>query len=297
MQTPVSKRPRDEKSAFSIPPKAFVSRLKGETVPSGEARSILQDQTSNIKQCNAVLTDLSQKTNCWICGEALDFSKKGYPYQPQCDHILPITQANIFLDVYRARNADVITNEMKLEYGWAHAVCNSIKSNQTFLDTSNPDNLKINENKVLLFLQKVSTKIPININDRKIAVINKLLPIVNYINTRGSRLSLLATLASYKDDRPKIGGNIQMQSLFQKALDTAKQQGSTMFVETLKNNEPLIESQVVNALTTMDAPSRDAIINHLTTLANNVRAKFSPSRMTAGRRLKRTIKHKTRRRH
>jgi hypothetical protein len=70
-----------------------------------------------------------------------------------------------------------------------------------------------------------------------------------------------------------------------------------MFVETLKNNEPLIETQVINALTSMDPTSRAAIIDHLTTLASNVRAKFSPARMTAGRRLKRTIKHKTRRRH
>ena len=288
MQTP-PRPPKRDRSIFSEGPKQYASELAQMSVPSKVARRKLEQGTSNPEQCEGVG---AQKSECWICGNGLDFSIKTYPLQPECDHILPITQTDLFLDLYRKSDPTHITDSMRMAYGWTHAVCNRIKNNQTFLNTFDPNNLKIDDSKLQSFLLNLKPSFPsLNIEQRRIAMRKKLEPVIAYINSRGTGLSMLATVAS------KIGGNIQMQSLFQKALDTAKQQGSTMFVETLKNNEPLIETQVVNALSGMDAPSRDAIIDHLTTLANNVRAKFSPVRMTAGRRLKRTIKHKTRRRH
>jgi hypothetical protein len=291
MQTP-PRPPKRDRSIFSEGPKQYVSEYTAMSVPSKMARKELEQNTSNTEQCNAVLTNPADKSNCWICGEALDFSKKVFPFQPQCDHVLPITQADLFLDLYNKSQPERITDAMRMEYAWAHSICNNKKSNQTFLDKTDPNNLKIDKVKIRSVLNEILKTFPtMNIQTRIAAIETKMQPIIAFINQRGAFLSMLATVASKK------GGNIQMQSLFQKALDTAKQQGSTMFVETLKNNEPLIESQVVNALTSMDPTSRAAIIDHLTTLASNVRAKFSPARMTAGRRLKRTIKHKTRRRH
>jgi hypothetical protein len=115
--------------------------------------------STNITQCNNVIG--THKGNCWICETPIR-NVKGLA--PECEHILPVAQAVIFLSLYSAKreygrpknnnyakmakdpefehyvkefpplkiNAknDKAGYDMlyHLEYGWAHQICNQEKS-------------------------------------------------------------------------------------------------------------------------------------------------------------------------
>jgi len=108
----------------------FLGKMSGK-----EARDILEalDPTS---QCNAIV---KRKTHCWICGLTLEGKGKD---TAQCEHILPITDALLHLNLYQHRSSIEDLNQyhvdiLKLEYLWAHACCNLTKNNIKYIKVDN----------------------------------------------------------------------------------------------------------------------------------------------------------------
>ncbi len=117
---------------------------------------------------------LTTKPPCWICGYEVDITLKlgqaQLPewYHPECEHVFPIAQAICFTGLYegplarrmrdtenlnetssssssaagapaRANDPFGITkndyiNALKVEYSWAHRICNQVKSDSHFIE-------------------------------------------------------------------------------------------------------------------------------------------------------------------
>jgi hypothetical protein len=96
---------------------------------------------------------LKQSDLCYICGLPLIINgKQNGPLE--CEHILPVAQACLFLDLYRSDYKEImksgdtnltslqrqIKQNLAVEYNWAHQCCNQIKSSISFVkfdDTRN----------------------------------------------------------------------------------------------------------------------------------------------------------------
>jgi hypothetical protein len=84
-------------------------------------------------QCNAIIGPIIydtkkgkslhkfEATKCWICGLTLI---KDEGAKPECEHILPIAEAAMFLELYQKKE---ITKLMGEEYQWSHRICNREK--------------------------------------------------------------------------------------------------------------------------------------------------------------------------
>jgi len=83
---------------------------------------------------------------CYICGLPLIINgKQNGPLE--CEHILPVAQACLFLDLYRSEYKEImksgnanltslqqqIKQNLAVEYNWAHQCCNQIKSSISFV--------------------------------------------------------------------------------------------------------------------------------------------------------------------
>jgi hypothetical protein len=95
-------------------------------------------------QCNNTVGQLGEDTDCWICGFPIEVNAgAGRGLAPECEHVLPVVQARFFLTLY---NTDMKEDSLqgkakevlKLEYAWAHTICNQEKGNVSFIQ-SNPD--------------------------------------------------------------------------------------------------------------------------------------------------------------
>jgi hypothetical protein len=97
-------------------------------------------------QCNnTIFPFVAGTTPCWICGMVIPFATAdlhcGHEngLAGECEHILPIAQAAMFLQLYDAKNkADL--DIYKLEYAWSHKLCNRTKNDDVYfrpeLDTT-----------------------------------------------------------------------------------------------------------------------------------------------------------------
>lgn len=88
-------------------------------------------------QCQATLGPVVPgETPCWICGmpifwlkpDLVDGDKNGH--SPECEHILPIAQAALFLQLYDKSN--VASDLYHLEYAWSHKTCNQTKNDDVY---------------------------------------------------------------------------------------------------------------------------------------------------------------------
>jgi hypothetical protein len=124
----------------------FLKFLYGETVVNewiyyyGRTRKVLE-KTKSKDQCIKTIGEYDPKSPCWLCGLALDINPNDARFKPQCEHILPVLQAILFLRLYSFPYDSTLSQEEKenkkriyeIEYAWAHAVCNHIKSALVFL--------------------------------------------------------------------------------------------------------------------------------------------------------------------
>jgi hypothetical protein len=110
---------------------------------------------------------LPQIDNCWICGFSLKVTKT----TPECEHILPIAQACIFLKLYSSKLRDsliqgntpynkYIINVLRHEYDYAHPYCNQIKSDLSFIryDPTQGRNI-VDRNKIINYLNSLTTSV------------------------------------------------------------------------------------------------------------------------------------------
>lgn len=139
----------------------------------------LWEFSSPTDQCNNVIKPAGQgkdNQNCWLCGGAFDFATKNPNLQPSCDHVLPIAQASMFLELFKNPRVmkrflskplikpptevpvltdsevdkkveafkDKLTNGtppglMTLEYAWSHRGCNVSKTDIVFIKLNSAD--------------------------------------------------------------------------------------------------------------------------------------------------------------
>ncbi len=106
----------------------------------------LLEPVDPVSQCGNVVGTPEKTDLCYLCGQKIlaknDFGRKTvHPLYPECEHILPVTSARWYLDLYmrKSQMEDPFFKKMlELEYAWAHRVCNQTKSNDLFL-TEMPD--------------------------------------------------------------------------------------------------------------------------------------------------------------
>ena len=104
------------------------------------------ERASVAQQCDNTIGPFIKGTKCYICG---------FPIKqlPECEHILSVFKASMFLHLYRndfkigqdgvvndstgkpldKRTVDRIMFELLLEYKWAHRCCNQVKSDIDFV--------------------------------------------------------------------------------------------------------------------------------------------------------------------
>jgi len=105
----------------------------------GDSRDIFEIADPE-DQCQGAIGDITYgETPCWICGMPIYFSKEDLPgkdangHSPECEHVLPIAQAALFLQLYDKSNTDAA--QFALEYDWAHKTCNQTKNNDVYFKT------------------------------------------------------------------------------------------------------------------------------------------------------------------
>ncbi len=102
------------------------------------------------EQCMHVLSGKEEQpgvAECYLCGQPTlpkgRFGKNfAHPLFPECEHILPVTTARWYLDLYMHKRQLENPKDLailKLEYAWAHRICNQTKSNELVIKLTNPD--------------------------------------------------------------------------------------------------------------------------------------------------------------
>jgi hypothetical protein len=97
-------------------------------------RKNLWERLSAVNQCRFI-DPPTPSTRCWLCG----FGQADFPLKDikgkadwQCEHILPLCAALLFFDVPQSINDTLVGYNYALNYGWAHAECNRLKSSYSF---------------------------------------------------------------------------------------------------------------------------------------------------------------------
>ena len=99
-------------------------------------------------QCNAVIGNKVLTNPCWLCSIRLELATANH----QCEHKLPLLPALLVTGLYDRRlHAYLVqTNRaadymalLGLEYGWSHARCNQLKSDDSFLTPRIDDRTKV----------------------------------------------------------------------------------------------------------------------------------------------------------
>lgn len=209
------------------------------------------ESTSAVSQCKNVIknfTDIDERTGnphaCWICG--LDIIPGDESFKPECEHIFPIAQAVIFIGLYREEDVEFLrsrttenikdvkqkfVNRLKPEYGWAHRLCNQVKSDTHFVelasvgDGSGTSRWTVSKDKITKFLQDILNEnqygnrrkrlqeyirsagksIPTWLQERTTEIFNRCNEVLATIPPVNENLALLASVASLKYDIERSG--------------------------------------------------------------------------------------------
>jgi hypothetical protein len=136
----------------------------------------LYEHTSCDAQCNNVIGAVGKQkgpfgnvivSSCWICGIPIVYKTDATrSIEPgQCEHVLPIIQAVMFIGLYTGDKKSVVGPEnenyrkhLQLEYEWAHEKCNLIKNDDVYLDieiVGGQEKYTVNQGKIRALLEKV----------------------------------------------------------------------------------------------------------------------------------------------
>lgn len=186
-------------SACNIAPSSAAKVLFGSKADSIRARTIWE-KVKTKDQCTAVLKDEAKV--CWLCGNPVDPTLPNTdPLSIQCEHVLPVMQAVIFLQLYSREHQDNITEAIKLEYAWSHAVCNRIKTNSVFILETDDGNYSVNTPEIQRVLTEIQKNTPVA-NNQSVNVVSKIQLIVDYLNREpgSANLKLLAGVIDCLED-------------------------------------------------------------------------------------------------
>lgn len=174
---------------------------------------------NNTRQCViAGIPSPEEQQTCWLCGLTM-FNPDGNKNDViECEHILPVIQAVLFLELGLSRPPEVTDDEaLKLEYAWAHATCNHPKNNTVFIkEVINPttksiigwesDNADIEKTLNAIYV-KLKPHFPKELANKKAwldsrvkSIRERVQPIVEYLNRPGhAPLTMLLAVAKLGD--------------------------------------------------------------------------------------------------
>jgi hypothetical protein len=145
-----------------------------------EARKILEGGKTRY-QCRGVIPE---KRGCWLCGYLFSPRDESY-FLPQCEHVLPIAQGIIFLQLYtRKYGKDKESDAVRLEYEYAHAICNQLKGDTVLMRETpagefEPDGVKIDA-----LLGAISSRIGRPISKAQVSnVFARMKSVTDYVNS------------------------------------------------------------------------------------------------------------------
>jgi hypothetical protein len=128
----VVKKPTDDPKLRPFFEKSGPTTQCGNTIPPVRNPDNAQGNPANM-------------TPCWICGFGIPTFIEEHPLRPECEHIFPIAQALCFTGLYEfaymdelAKSKGVTVSQayvegVKVEYDWAHRICNQIKNDTHFI--------------------------------------------------------------------------------------------------------------------------------------------------------------------
>jgi len=132
--------------------KEIINNLKNKGIPVRNIWEISSPTT----QCNNIIGKVQNGEKCWICGLSIQEDKAHKGLNPECEHILPIAQAVIFLSLYRTGSPEENKVLQNLEYAWAHSVCNQEKSDICALVAKNSgDSVGVSKKSIIEILSKI----------------------------------------------------------------------------------------------------------------------------------------------
>ena len=123
------------------------------------------------EQCNNTVGRVVIGTTlCWICGMPIWGDTSDLPcgdqngHSPECEHILPVAQAAVFLQLYDKSNAQ--SDLFKYEYDWSHKTCNQTKNADVYFKVKETEDKRgvsldtnglptFNETAVLTLLERI----------------------------------------------------------------------------------------------------------------------------------------------
>lgn len=119
--------------------------------------------TSPPVQCNNTVLPITKEHPCWICGEGIPkkVTKKQAGLAAQCEHILPIAQGVMLWSLYNPDDKKKFIEDpsyrefIKVEYDWAHTVCNQVKSSMLLLSLSKNRTVEIDHTKTKSLLKSI----------------------------------------------------------------------------------------------------------------------------------------------
>lgn len=98
----------------------------------------LWELSSPTTQCNNSIGKVDLTKTCYICGLPLGIGAASF--SSECEHILPISQAVLFLQLYHTNIDKKFSDLYKKEYAWSHSCCNRVKSDTSFVKYNEKQN-------------------------------------------------------------------------------------------------------------------------------------------------------------
>jgi hypothetical protein len=128
------------------------------------------ERAGAVSQCENVIGKFVNNTKCYICGLPIEIDDNKKDESPQCEHILPVFKAVLYLTLYRSEYKDIIEkkdridanesnsddameqslpesltvdeqriyDELMMEYKWSHKCCNQKKGEIDFIEYKEP---------------------------------------------------------------------------------------------------------------------------------------------------------------
>ena len=199
-------------------------------------RGVLEP-TDPTTQCDRSGHPFEPNMLCYLCGEPIPDKKllsgPSDELWVECEHILPVTHARWYLDLYmttRKPSDEWTRKAVELEYAQAHRVCNQAKSNTSFIkedDTTGNPIVSMNGIRVVLLnissraaaneskyngdLRVIMSKIRQNVTKRQEEIKKIVQPIIDHASSVGDKqlkesrqkdLIMLIRTALLQDDTP-----------------------------------------------------------------------------------------------
>lgn len=133
-------------------------------------RGVLEP-TSPVAQCIKSGHPFVDNIPCYLCGLPIPAKKTlgGTTDEryPECEHILPVTEARWYLDLYMSTSpptGDWAKEAVNLEYEQSHRVCNQAKSNMSFIGTRTDGEPYVNDIGIERVLAAIKTRAKVTAN-------------------------------------------------------------------------------------------------------------------------------------